>query len=83
MRRYSVSSTDQFDETWQRAVCDGVIDAEVGEGRLEALASFLAVYPKYFAHSMLLAKVWTFVGYTSSQPIFSGWKFGTQWWRMT
>ena len=48
MRRYNVHSTDQFDETWRRAICDGVIDPEVGEDLLVALAGFLAADPKHF-----------------------------------
>ena len=48
MARYNVVSTDQFDETWRRAICAGVIDPEAGEANLEALAHFLAIDPKYF-----------------------------------
>lgn len=48
MRRYSVFSTDQFDEGWQRAVNEGAFDPEAGESKLEELANFLSVDPKYF-----------------------------------
>ena len=48
MRQYSVFRTEQFDETWRQAVCQGVIDAEAGEALLWSLASFLAVDPRYY-----------------------------------
>lgn len=48
MRRYNVCSTSQFDESWNEAVCAGVIDPEVDEAKLESLALFLSVDPKHF-----------------------------------
>lgn len=48
MPRYNIVSTDQFDDTWRRAISAGVIDPEAGEAKLEALTEFLAIDPKYF-----------------------------------
>ena len=48
MTRYNIVSTDQFDETWRRAICAGVVDPEAGEAKLRALAEFLAIDPRYF-----------------------------------
>ncbi len=39
MTRYNIMSTDQFDETWRRAICAGVIDPEAGPAKLEASRS--------------------------------------------
>ena len=48
MRRYNVRSTEQFDELWDAAVRAGVLDSEVDGARLESLAAYLAVDPRYF-----------------------------------
>jgi hypothetical protein len=49
MRRYNVYWTQQFEETWRQAISEGLINAEAGEARLESLATFLSVDPRYYA----------------------------------
>jgi len=48
MRRYNVRRTEQFDESWDEAVTAGVVAPLVDAARLESLAAFLAIDPRYF-----------------------------------
>ena len=46
--RYNVFTTEQFEELWRRSIGSGVIDAAVGQNRLDSLISFLSVDPYRF-----------------------------------